>query len=439
MQSTSLSSGLLLLVLLTVSALFAYQHSFNTSLVIDAGSDYVFKAITDESQGGKTTATLSTTPQAIVLECNVSKTYQWPFCELAVKLADIGQGLDISQFDSVAIRARYEGEGSQRIRFYIRNYHPAYSDVHNDSTMKVNEIEYEPNLYPSEVKVPLKNFQVASWWISELNIPLEHFAPDFTNVASLEIATGSLVSEGPVKIIIEEIRFDGKLIPETLFLTIIISVWVAFAIAYLIWDLKRLKGALSETKQKALELESLTEALKIESKKFETMAKRDPLTGARNRAGIRDSLFEQVQLVHLQRIPLSIIFMDIDHFKQINDTHGHDVGDQVLKEFTGIVTGLTRQGDSLVRWGGEEFLLVCPNTELAEAVLLAENIRSMLEVSTWSDQVKVTCSFGVTQMGQENTGEFIARADEALYKAKSKGRNRVVSYAFEPKVENNLG
>ncbi|MDO6525700.1 GGDEF domain-containing protein [Motilimonas sp. 1_MG-2023] len=428
MQSRSLSTGLLFLVLFSVVLLFAYQHSFNTSLVINSESDYGFKAITDESQGGKTTATLTRTPQGMVLECNIVKAYAWPFCELAIKLSEISEGIDISKYNTVSLDVRYEGEGSQRIRFYIRNFHPTYSDIHNDTTMKVNEIEYEPNLYASEVKIPLKNFQVASWWISEHSIPLEHFAPDFTNVAVLEVATGSLISEGPVKIVVEEIRFDGKLIPETVFLTGIIGIWIAFALIYLLSDLRRLKGDLSSTRQKAVELESLTEALKLESKKFETMAKRDPLTGARNRAGIRDSLFEQVQLVYLQRTPLSIVFMDIDHFKQINDVHGHDIGDEVLKAFAGLVTGQTRQGDSLVRWGGEEFLLVCPNTELNHAAQLAENIRSLLEVSEWPDGVKVTCSFGVTQMGQESTGEFIARADEALYKAKSKGRNRVVSF-----------
>ncbi|MCE2596513.1 GGDEF domain-containing protein [Motilimonas cestriensis] len=433
MQSKSLSTGLLLLVLFSVISLFAYQHSFNTSLVINAESDYAFKPITDESQGGKTTATLTLTPQGIVLECNIVKAYAWPFCEFAIKLSEISEGIDISKYDTVTLDARYEGEGSQRIRFYIRNFHPTYTDIHNDATLKVNEVEYEPNLYSSEVTIPLKNFQVASWWISELNIPLEHFAPDFTNVSVLEIATGSLISEGPVKIVVEEIRFDGKLIPETVFLTGIIGVWIAFAIIYLLSDLKRLRVDLSSTRQKAIELESLTEALKLESKKFETMAKRDPLTGARNRAGIRDSLFEQVQLVYLQQTPLSIVFMDLDHFKQINDVHGHDVGDEVLKVFAGLVTGLTRQGDSLVRWGGEEFLLVCPNTELDQASQLAEKIRSLLEVSQWPDGVKVTCSFGVTQMGQESTGEFIARADEALYKAKSKGRNRVVSFHSNPK------
>lgn len=433
MQSKSISTGLLCLVLLTISALLAYQHSFNTSLVIDSTTDFQVKAITDQSQGGQTTATLSRTPQALELECNIVKAYQWPFCELAIKLADIGEGVDIAKYDTVAVNARFEGEGSKRIRFYIRNYHPSYTDVHNDATMKVNEVEYEPNKYASEVVIPLKNFSVASWWISENNIPLEHFAPDFSNVSVIEVATGSLVSEGPIKIIIEEIRFDGKLIPENVFLTIIIAVWVVFAVVYLVFDLRRLKGDLSQTKQKALELESLTEALKLESKKFETMAKRDPLTGARNRAGIRDSLFEQVQLVYLQKTPLSIIFMDIDHFKQINDNFGHDVGDEVLKEFAGLVTSKTRQGDSLVRWGGEEFLLVCPNTEIDNASILAENIRVAMEQHNWPEGMKVTSSFGVTQMGQESTGEFIARADEALYKAKSKGRNRVVSFTFQHK------
>ncbi|RJG42054.1 GGDEF domain-containing protein [Motilimonas pumila] len=428
MRSKSFSLGLLSLVLFTVCALLAYKYSFNKSLVIDPSSDYKFTVITDASQGGQTTAQLKKTKRAFELSCDIKKAYAWPFCELAVELTEPGQGLDLSTYDTVAIRARFEGEGSQRIRFYVRNSHPDYTKPSNDATLKVNEVEYAPNMYASEVVIPLDNFQVSGWWIDENNVPLEHFATDFSNVPLIEVATGGHVAEGKIKIIVEEIRFDGKMIPETHFLTFIIFIWVLVAISFLLNDVRLARNDLVKTRKQAQELESLTETLKLESKKFEQMAKRDPLTGARNRAGIRDYLFEQVQQVYLNKMPLSIIFMDIDHFKTVNDTHGHETGDEVLKVFARLVTNNTRQSDSLVRWGGEEFLLVCSNTDSEQAEALAENIRAAIEVAEWPLELDVTCSFGVTQMGQEGTSQFIARADEALYKAKSTGRNKVVTF-----------
>ncbi len=174
----------------------------------------------------------------------------------------------------------------------------------------------------------------------------------------------------------------------------------------------------------------LNDALKIESKKLEEMAKRDPLTGVKNRAGIRDNLFKQVQLVYFRDKPLSIIFIDLDHFKAVNDQYGHGQGDEILICFTRFVLAVTRQADSLVRWGGEEFLLVCPDTNMQQAGHLAEKVRVKLEQADWPKGIKVTASFGVTQMGQESTSEFIHRADQALYKAKSTGRNCVVCFEF---------
>jgi diguanylate cyclase (GGDEF)-like protein len=123
---------------------------------------------------------------------------------------------------------------------------------------------------------------------------------------------------------------------------------------------------------------------------------------------------------------MSIIFTDIDHFKRINDTHGHAVGDAVLKHFAQMVASMVRSTDRVVRWGGEEFLIVCMNTTGQQAATLAEKLREHMGMQAWPAGLSVTASFGVAEhLPAEDIGEVIERADAGLYAAKRAGRNRV--------------
>ncbi len=129
----------------------------------------------------------------------------------------------------------------------------------------------------------------------------------------------------------------------------------------------------------------------------------------------------------INQIPiLSIAFIDIDNFKQINDIYGHGVGDEVLKQFAALLSENCRDTDFLARWGGEEFLLICPNTNLEQIHFLAEEIRALIEDFSWSNNIRLTSSFGIAQRGKESITDFFNRADKALYAAKAQGRNQVV-------------
>lgn len=118
---------------------------------------------------------------------------------------------------------------------------------------------------------------------------------------------------------------------------------------------------------------------------------------------------------------------DIDHFKQINDANGHLVGDDVLQEFVQAIEARLRETDYLVRWGGEEFLIILPNTTRDGAAELAENLRHEVSQRTFSDaDIKLTASFGISQINSNDTIEsWLQRADKALYQAKNEGRNQV--------------
>jgi diguanylate cyclase (GGDEF)-like protein len=126
---------------------------------------------------------------------------------------------------------------------------------------------------------------------------------------------------------------------------------------------------------------------------------------------------------------MAVIFIDIDHFKSINDTHGHDVGDDVLRKFASVIASGIRSSDRLVRWGGEEFLIVCPGTNVHQGRTLAENLRRTLHQQAWPAGLRVTASFGVAQHHERDAvGVVIKHADEALYRAKRGGRDRVCAH-----------
>ncbi|GAA5316760.1 MAG: GGDEF domain-containing protein [Candidatus Pelagadaptatus aseana] len=160
-------------------------------------------------------------------------------------------------------------------------------------------------------------------------------------------------------------------------------------------------------------------------------ALRDPLTGAGNRAGMDQSLEREILLAQRYEQPLSILAIDIDFFKNINDKFGHVCGDDVLKEVAQSIAEVTRQTDMTFRFGGEEFMVILSKTDLQGASLIAERVRKFIEslqVESHKELIKTTVSIGVSTLhqGDDNTSLF-DRADKALYRAKRSGRNRVVT------------
>ncbi|WP_457622162.1 GGDEF domain-containing protein [Persephonella sp.] len=166
--------------------------------------------------------------------------------------------------------------------------------------------------------------------------------------------------------------------------------------------------------------------LGVIKERFRAMAEIDTLTGIYNKGKFNNIV--KVELDRSKRYgrPLSLILFDIDHFKKINDAFGHQVGDYVLKTLAQIVSSKIRSTDFFARWGGEEFVILAPETDLEGAQILAEKIRKAIEEYPFETVGKVTSSFGVTEAyGNDSVDSFIKRADAALYKAKDKGRNRV--------------
>lgn len=170
------------------------------------------------------------------------------------------------------------------------------------------------------------------------------------------------------------------------------------------------------------------------------MAMKDRLTGVWNRIKLESTA--QKEIAHFNRYgrSVSLIIIDIDHFKEINDKYGHRTGDQILKEFCIVVQKCIRTTDILGRWGGEEFVILLPNSGYLSAASLAERVRNSIERNVFSNGLHVTASLGVAVCHTKDTWDsWLERADMALYKAKLAGRNRVEKecLGFE-KIEKNI-
>ena len=176
------------------------------------------------------------------------------------------------------------------------------------------------------------------------------------------------------------------------------------------------------------QLRQKNNALQDANATIEGLMRTDPLTGLGNRRLLYEQIEPAISLSSRHARPLSLIMTDIDHFKSVNDTYGHDGGDVVLKGFADLLTSSIRKEDLAIRFGGEEFLILLPSTADDGAFLLAERIRKTLEnADLLSRDRSVTASFGVTQyLSGETFDAFLKRVDTALYEAKESGRNRTV-------------
>lgn len=171
-----------------------------------------------------------------------------------------------------------------------------------------------------------------------------------------------------------------------------------------------------------------TRALASSNERLEHLANTDRLTGVCNRRALDGALNAEVERCRRYEHSLALLFLDLDHFKQVNDVHGHAVGDKVLQQFVVELRSLLRDSDVLGRWGGEEFIVMCPETASQDAVHLAERIRSHVADLDFPIAGRVTVSIGVADFRPgDRIQDLVDRADQALYRAKLQGRNRLVA------------
>jgi diguanylate cyclase (GGDEF)-like protein len=164
-----------------------------------------------------------------------------------------------------------------------------------------------------------------------------------------------------------------------------------------------------------------------------SQARIDSLTGLANRRALEEILAAEIARAHRFTHQLAVVLLDLDRFKEINDNFGHAAGDVMLREVSRLLTSLARQGDTVARWGGEEFVVVLPETDLEGAERFADRLRRTIEAQSVGD-MQTSASCGVaTMLPEDNVEELLHAADEALYQAKTNGRNRTESAIRGPR------
>ncbi len=414
------------LLLVLTPALLIWQH-FGMTRVFELSprQSYGATVTDDRHENGKSVASLVRANDALVMRCDLRAGYAWPFCKLQFHLGQDGKGVDLGRFDSVTFDMRYSGESGRKIRLHLTNFEPEFSTVGDWNSQRYNSVEFDA---PAQATftIPVNVVRTADWWITAHNVPLEKTYTRLDNVTAVEISTGSVPSGQSITIEVRSIQFRGKWISDTTLLTWLVGAWIGCGLLGLSLSLLHVRSSLSASNARVELLDAINKALQLEARDLASQAHTDPLTGALNRQGLREVLMKRLHVAGHVDEEMAVVFMDLDHFKRINDQHGHDAGDEVLRRFAAVIRGEVRSSDKLVRWGGEEFLLLCPETDVAHAMTMLDKLRAAFATQDWPHGLRITSSFGLTSLKpEEDIGAAIKRADGALYRAKANGRNRV--------------
>jgi diguanylate cyclase (GGDEF)-like protein len=368
--------------------------------------------------------------------CNMPQHFEGDYfpCSMGVDISRTpSKGIDLSRFEYLTLHLNYSAkEKANRVRIAVRHFDPAYSKPEEPNSGKFNSVQVHTSNLGKPLRLGLDEFSVADWWIDQYNIPLSQARPELSNALAVTIDVGDRMSPGQHDFQLERLEFSGKWItPEQCYLALL-ALWMLGILGFTLKRIYQLRAEAAQGIQIISHLSTTNAELRQETDKFRRLSTVDPLTQTYNRFGI-DKIVTTLMAAsrdrYLDTPNFALILVDIDHFKRINDRRGHDVGDRILQQVSAIIQRSIRHVDFLGRWGGEEFIVILPNTDKDFAIAMAEKIRvTIAEVQFEPEQpVLVTASFGVsTQMPGEDFATTFKRADVALYRAKAQGRNCVI-------------
>ncbi len=334
---------------------------------------------------------------------------------------NLAKGIDLTGYRKLILNLKHTGDASH-MRVALRNFNSKYDTGDRSLSSKFMSVLIQNEHLSKPITINLSEFTVAEWWMKEFDIPRELSKPEFNDVLSLSL---DYLAPGVNTLEVNSVKVVGTWITsEQLYLSIL-----AFWLIVIIWESI---SKFVELYQRYMRIQRHTEQLvedykqlEKDKEKYETLSTTDILTGALNRAGIHDFL-QKLFDSDYEKSHLGLVLFDLDYFKRINDTRGHDVGDRVLVELSKIIRTATRASDLFGRWGGEEFILICPKSSLSDLKVLSEKLRSMVESHSFEPQrpLKVTVSIGATLARRDEPFEqAFKRLDNALYESKNKGRN----------------
>lgn len=400
-----------------------FGMSLNLVVIPDALTSTNATVYSDLINGGRSESRLSNEAEEIRLDCKIVLTDTFAFCGVSIPLVTGREkGVDMRKYSQMQIELEYTSAKKDTLLVYLINEE---SSVDGSRLEKSNLWAVSPQRGVNKFLLSPHRFIVPSWWIFKNSSKGLNHEPDISNVTSLQITTGDNTEARDVGISVRRISFSGKWIStDDLYAGLLIA-WLALIVLHGLRTMRVLTARFKKSKEQNKKLLKLSRFLRIQKNQYETMAKKDKLTGAWNRAGVRDLLESVLDEHKVYGTPCTLLELDVDYFKKINDEFGHDVGDRALKALVALVNSYTRKKDFLARWGGEEFVLICPGTDIHAAKTLAEMLRRKIETAKLIEEKKITCSFGIAELRNEDIDVWFKRADEALYRAKAAGRNLV--------------
>jgi diguanylate cyclase (GGDEF)-like protein len=437
-RNFSQSAVLLLGILLTVAAVVAHRFLPERRLILDStrkGASYFLM-----QSGDGTPAKVQWVDQTdFHYTCRFAEDAAGQSCSFTYLLysTSADRGIDLSRYRSLNLPLRYAG-AARYVRISIRNFDPRFSRLEDANSSKFNSLNVHPkDFFAKPVTIGMSEFTVPEWWLGQYDLPRNHGQPDVSNATAISIDLLGDLAGTQHDVQIGKIEFTGDWISAASWYLGILCTWMVVAASYGMSQWLSLRRKHREQRTKIHELVDSNTLLHSEKEKYRKLSTLDALTRVKNRHGIE----QFVESLQTAKLATSVIVIDLDHFKQVNDHRGHHIGDRVLQTVGEILRAHTRTTDGLGRWGGEEFVLVCPGATLAKAADLAEKLRHRILQTNFipEDPLAITASFGVAT--SEAGGSFedaFRQADQALYLAKSRGRNCVVA-ATEDQMHNVTG
>jgi len=420
-RKSSQSVLLMVGILLTCLAVVAHRFLPERRLTLDSARKGATYFLMPSSDGAPTR--VQWVDQArFHFACQFGKDAPGQSCSFTYLLysTNANQGIDLSRYRTLNLGLRYAGD-ARYVRVAVRSFDPRFSRLEDTNSSKFNSLNLRPEDLARPVPVSLNEFTVPEWWAGQYDLPRDYAQPDLSNATALSIDLLGDLAGTNHDIQIDKIEFAGDWISAEYWYLGILSLWMILAATFGVSQWLLLRRTHREQREKIHDLEN-------EKEKYQKLSTIDALTKVLNRHGIE----QFVQSLRTTNAPVSVIVIDLDHFKRINDQRGHYAGDRVLQTVGEILRAHTRNTDGLGRWGGEEFILVCPGASLAKAADLAEKLRNRIMETNFipEDPLPLTASFGVAaSQGDESFDDAFRQADQALYLAKSRGRNCVVAAA----------
>lgn len=413
------SVALLVGILLTCLAVAGHGFLPERRLVLDGSKDLGLAFVMQSGDGAP--ADIQWVDQSrFHFACQFPEAAVDQGCSFGYQLhsGNVNEGTDLSRYQTLNLAVRYAGN-ARYLRVAVRNFDPRFSRIEDLNSPKYNFVNIPSRDLVQPVAIKLSEFWVPEWWIAQYDLPRSQSQPDLSNATIFSIDLRGDLAGTTHDIQIDKIEFVGHVISAEYWYLGILCAWMILATAYGISQWLLLRRRHREQRKKIHDLES-------EKDMYQRLSTLDALTNVLNRHGIE----RFVETLEATRVPASVIVIDIDHFKRVNDLRGHYGGDRVLRKMGEILRAHTRNTDGLGRWGGEEFVLVCPGASLAKAAELAEKLRQKIKDTNFipDDPLPITASLGVAAAHVDQSFEDAFRqADQALYLAKSRGRDCVVA------------